>query len=621
MNMKIKKLYIVPLSLMLGLMVLNMACDKDVLEKKPLGQLTAKSFFQTEDHAVQSVNAIYNHLRSWGVHIFPFLGATDIISDDAEKGSVPGDGASLDELDKFTLNSTNNEISGLWNGYYQGINRANRAINNNPDIDMDPKLKERLVGEAKFLRAYFYFFLVRGWGDVPLITNELSSDEYKQERNTASEIYDLIINDLKSAIEVLPLKSEYSDPDLGRATQGAAEGLLAKVFLFLNDYENAEKYADQVISSGEYSLLSDFSKLHSQEGEFNSGSIFEIACAAKESGAGGSSYSTPQRPRGQDGWGFNNPSHNLMNAFEPGDPRLDATVLFVGEAFPDESGYVRDHPNMEDEHYNQKGWSPKPVGGGNVDPENIRRLRYADVLLIAAEAKNELGKIGEARILLNQVRERARNREFTVGMDVADIDKSVLHPELVAEWDNINASHTLYAKIVFNEGAASQTDLSTSIASGHDNGYFYKNIDLITQIDGQPVNTASDFWSMLDGKDAGATMDITFVKIEQSSPSQSSTVETVVNGQQTVTLDVSDLLPDITSGDQADLREAIWHERRVELAMEQHRFFDIVRQGRAAEVMQAAGKSNFTEGTHELFPIPQQEIDLSGGKLSQNHGY
>ena len=619
--MNIKKNHIALLSLMLAFMIIHVACEEEVLDKKPLGRQTSESFFETKDHAIQSVNAIYSHLRSWGVHILPFIGATDIISDDASKGSVPGDGTAHEELDDFMINSTNSVFSGLWNGYYQGVTRANQSINNIPGIDMDEQLQERLIGEARFLRAYFYFFLVRGWGDVPLITEQLSSDEYRQERDPASQVYSQIISDLQQAIEVLPLKSEYSDADLGRATKGAARGLLAKVYLFQKDYENAEKYADKVISSEEYSMISDFSRIHSQDGEFNPGSIFEIASAAKQSGEGGSAYSTPQRPRGQNGWGFNNPTHNLMNDFEPGDPRLDATVLFVGEPFPEAEGHVRDHPDMKDEHYNQKNWSPKLVSAGQTDPENIRRLRYADVLLMAAEAKNELGKTGQARSLLNQVRQRARNHDVTVGMDVADIDKSVLHPDLVSEWDDINTSHTLYTKIVFDEGAASRTDLANSKAAGHNKGFYYENIDLITQVDGQPVTTASDFWSVLDAKSSGETMDVTFVKIQQTAASQSSNVETTVNTPQTVTLDVSELLPDITTGDQAELREAIWHERRVELAMEQHRFFDIVRQGRAAEVMHAAGKSNFEEGTHEKFPVPQTEIDLSGGELTQNDGY
>lgn len=620
--MNIRRKYIATLlSLGLILMLVNVACEEDVLDKKPLGQQTSETFFETEAHAVESVNAIYSHLRSWGVHIFPFIGATDIISDDAKKGSVPGDGTQMENLDDFVHNSTNSAIFGLWNGYYQGVSRANRAINNIPGIKMDDQLKERLIGEAKFLRAYFYFFLVRGWGDVPLIKKQLSSDEYRQAKDPASEVYDLIISDLKDAMEVLPLKSEYSDANLGRATKGAARGLLAKVYLFQGDYENTEKYADQVINSGQYSLMSDVTEIHSQDGEFNSGSIFEIASAAKESTLGGSSYSTPQRPRGQNGWGFNNPTHNLMNAFEPGDPRLDATVLYVGEPFPEAEGHVRDHPDMEDEHYNQKNWSPKPVSAWNVDPENIRRLRYADVLLMAAEAKNELGKTGPARTLLNQVRERARDRQVTVGMEVANLDTTVLHPDLLSELRNIGNGHNVYGKIVFNEGAASASDLATANAGGHDKGFFYENLDIITQVDGTPVTDASEFWNVLEQKSPGETMDVTFVKIEQSAPSQNSTVETTVNAEQTIGLEVSRLLPDITTGDQGQLREAIWHERRVELAMEQHRFFDIVRQGRAAEVMQAAGKSNFEEGTHEKFPIPQTEIDLSGGRLTQNSGY
>lgn len=470
------------------------SCE-DYLEKEPLGRLSSVSFFTTSQHAVQATNATYNQLRNFGVHVFGFIGMTDIVSDDADKGSTPSDSNDQIELDNLTYGPGNGLIRGAWQGYYRGIDRANKAINNIPAIEMDETLRARLVGENKFLRAYFYFFLVRAYGDVPLITETLEPSEYLQERTPASEVYAQIVQDLTDAIAVLPEKSEYAAEDLGRATKGAARGLLAKVYLFLEDYANAERYALEVINSGEYALYPDYSGIFLREGENSSESVFEVQAVALEAGGGGTQYNEVQGVRGTPnlGWGFNRPSDALLAAYEAGDPRRDATVLEVGEELPDGSAVVEDNPQIEGERYNQKAWQPEYPGGNNNGPGNIRRLRYADVLLIAAEAANELGKPGEALPYLNSVRERARGGE-------------------------------------------------------------------------------------------------------------------------------SGILPDVTTNDQGELREAIWHERRVELALEQHRFFDIIRQGRAATLLEAQGK-NFVVGKHEVFPIPQTEIDLSAKRLSQNDGY
>lgn len=471
------------------------SCNEDFLDKEPLGQLSSESFFATTEHAIQATNATYNQLRNFGVHVFGFIGMTDIASDNADKGSTPGDNNDQIELDNLTFGPGNGLIRGVWEGFFRGVYRANLAINNIPPINMDEALKARLVGENKFLRAYYYFFLVRAFGHIPLITEALEPSEYLQNQVPAPEVYDVIIQDLTDAIAVLPEKSEYAPEDLGRATKGAARGLLAKVYLFLGDYANAEKYALEVINSGEYALYPDYEEIFRREGENSSESIFEVQAVALEAGGGGSQYNEVQGVRGTPnlGWGFNRPSDALVAEYENGDPRLEATVLFVGEELPDGSAVVEDNPNIEGERYSQKAWQPEYPGGNNNGPGNIRRLRYADVLLIAAEAANELGKPGDALMYLNMVRERAR------------------------------------------------------------------------------------------GGDAS-------------------------------------ILPDVTTTDQAELRQAIWHERRVELAMEQHRYFDIVRQGRAAELLQAQGK-NFVEGKHEDFPIPQTEIDLSGGRLVQNNGY
>src|SRR5690606_15935413 len=134
-----------------GLMVLS--CSEDFLEKSPKAQLTEDSFFETAEHASQAVNAIYSHLRNFSVHVFAYIGVTDIASDDAEKGSVPGDAGFLQDINDFTFDANNTATAGLWGGYYQGVFRANQVIQNVPNIEMDETLKNRLIGEARFLRA------------------------------------------------------------------------------------------------------------------------------------------------------------------------------------------------------------------------------------------------------------------------------------------------------------------------------------------------------------------------------------------------------------------------------------------------------------------------------------
>ncbi len=481
-------------------LLLMAGCQKEFLERKPKGQLTFDTFFENEEQAVQSVNAIYSNFRSWEMCSFPWISTTDMISDDSDKGSTPNDALYLLELDDFTFDATNQVFQQSWSGNYQTIFRANIAIENIPNVpEIDEKLKNRLVGEAKFLRAYSYFRLVQWYGELPIITRQLNSDEFlTQERKPVSEVYSVIEQDLLDAIESLPERSEYSNNDLGRATKGAARGILVKLYMLKKDFVNAEKYALEVINSGEYTLLDRYGDNFLPAGENSSESVFEIGAVASQSavaGPGATPYNMVQGVRGVPnlGWGFNRPSDDLVADYEPGDPRRQATIIYVGEVLPDGATIVEDNPDILNERYNQKAWVPAHAGLQDNGPGNLRLLRYADVILIAAEALNENNKPGEALIYLELVRKRARG--------------------------------------------------------------------------------TNNF-----------------------------------------------ILPEITTTDQTELREIIYHERRIELAMEQNRWFDLLRWGRAGEVMRAVGK-NFVDGKHELFPLPQSEIDLTGGGLSQNPGY
>lgn len=468
------------------------SCSEEFLDVDPEGVGVSEDFFVTEEHAVQAVNSIYGNLREWNNIAFAHLALTTIASDNAEKGSVPGDAGFLDNFDNFTITATEGQLNGYWNGQYQAINLANQVLTKVPPISMDETLKARLLAEAKFFRAYHYFNLVRTFGGVPLRlsvpmgTEQEAPESLNPPRASREEVYAQIEQDLRDAARILP--ASYGAVDRGRITEGAALGMLAKVHLYQQEWQDVYTLTQQVMNMG-YTLTPNYYDIFRISGEFNSESIFEIEAQTipGNCGASNSQWAEVQGVRGQFGWGFVEPSMDLVNAYEEGDERLDATILFRGETTPE--GDVI-NPTAPNPRYNQKAYVPSFVTNecGYAKDQNIRILRYAEVLLMHAEAANELGKTEEALTALNMVRVRA-------GLE--------------------------------------------------------------------PIESAT----------------------------------------------------------QQELRNIIWHERRVELALESgDRFYDLVRQGRAAEVFQAMGK-NFVAGKNEVYPIPQQQITLSGGTLTQNPGY
>ncbi len=591
----------------------------DFLDKEPLGELTQANFFQTERDAVAATNATYSLLRSWNVHVFNWLGMTSIVSDEAVKGSTPTDGSFLLAFENLDWNPTNGAFGGTWEGYYQGVYRANVAIQNIPAIEMDEAFRARLMGENKFLRAYYYFFLVRAYGGVPLITEPFDAeDEFEQPRATAEEVYALIEQDLTEAAEALPLRSAYPASELGRATRGAAQGLLAKVYLFQGEYESAQAAAEQVIGSGEYALHPDYGFIFTQEGEFSSGSVFEIQAVALEEGGGSSQYGQVQGVRGRPnlGWGFNQPSDRLEELYEPGDRRQQATILYPWELLAGGTGeVVYLNPNLSHQQYNEKAQTPQdtPGGAGN-SPVNIRRLRYADVLLIAAEAAYRNGDAATAQGYLNQVRERARaGQSATLGLIPETLDEELATGNLGLS----EASHVFvrYA----NGGGPAEGRLqgigTDFLEAGAPRPALVENIDIIRSVAGMPVQTMGDYEAAIQAALPGEPVAVEVLRLTQQAEG-----EEVTTSQETLQIEIeaAPYLPDVTATGGALLR-AIWHERGIELAMEQHRWFDIIRQGRADEVMAAVGET--FQDYQRLYPIPQSEIDLSGGLIDQNPGY
>jgi len=490
------------------------SCSK-FLDTQPQGSYTEDNYpWPTGGSPYdQYIFGAYKDLRSYSVHVDGFINATSIRSDDADKGSTASDGgADVIAMDNFPVQTNSGRANALWTGHYGLITKCNTAlkeIDSNTTVVADEALKLQGKAEVRFLRAYAYFNLVRFFGRVPKIDRlfEDAASQSNVPQSTAAEIYAFIEEDLNFAIQYLP--DTWDSQFIGRVTRGAANGILAKVYITQKKWQQAYDAANAVRTSGRYNLNTDYSKIFSEEGENSSESVFEIQATASPSVTqdNGIQYASIQGVRGAGnwnlGWGWNTPSEVLEAAYEPGDPRKERTILYsstttttnktvFGENMPI---YPSDVPNPRYNH--------KVLGSPNLRNTisrgcwwmNVRILRYADVVLMYAEAANELGKTEEARTALNEIRARARR------------------------------------------GAA-----------------------------------------------AG-------------------------------------VLADVTATDQATLRDRIRHERRIELAMEHDRFFDLVRWGTAQTALHAAGKTNFSNLRDVLLPIPLTQIDLSKGVLTQNPGY
>jgi hypothetical protein len=425
--------------------ILIAGCKK-FLQTDPQGELTQASFPTTSSDALQATNAVYAAVRNWYYNSggYPIL---DIMSDDAYKGSNTNDQlTTVGAYDNFTFNTTGDGLDRWWATLYQGIKWANVVIEKVPVIDMDTTLRNRYVGEARFLRGLFYFDLVRAWGGVPLVTT--TDPPLHLGRASTDEIYTLIFSDLHYAEAHLTKRSELISSDQGRATLGAADALLAKVYLFQKDFVNAELYALKVIQSNEYSLEPRFIDANGVNGNNGVESIFEVGALEVDNyEGGGAQYANTQGVRGvpNRGWGFNRPSIDLRKSFEPGDPRLKGTiidlgdtldgVIIVGDINPqNDPVIILDHngDTINIQCYNRKVWTP-----GDDTPtqwaHHRRLIRYADVLLMAAEAMNENGKAADALTYLNLVRKRARGGNISILPDVTVTNQSLLRDKILLE--------------------------------------------------------------------------------------------------------------------------------------------------------------------------------------------
>lgn len=389
------------------------SCEKD-LNVLPNDKMTEVDFLNNPENAEALINGIYNKQLDWNMYSFAWIGLTSITSDDADKGSTINDsGTDKKKLDDLTFGSTDISFQDIWKSRYDGIYRANIALHYLEILDIDATLKNRLIGEAKFLRALFYFDLVRCFGGVPLVTSKIDINDNETInqivfiRKTKDQTYSQIENDLIDAIAKLPLKTEFDANDLGRATKGAAQGLLAKVYLYQEKWSLAESYADDVINSGIYSIMADYSHVWREIGENSTESLYEVQGTLTKGIQG---YSDVQGPRGTPdlGWGFNTPSLSLLNSYEVGDLRKNATILSVPSVLWD--GYVTS-TTWTNPRYNYKAYQSSIAeswdGNKSETGKNLRILKYSDILLIKAEAAFKSGNSGDALHYINLLRTRA----------------------------------------------------------------------------------------------------------------------------------------------------------------------------------------------------------------------
>lgn len=485
---------------------LIVGCNKKFLDVPLQATQPSEQFWQSQSDATEAVNAIYAKLRSYNETAFPAIAVESMASDDAQKGSTSSDATFMNNFDQFTITSSDEggQLGAFWSGLYQEINLCNQVLDNVDTMTtVDATLKARYLLEAKFVRAFSYFRLVRAFGDVPLRLHvPADASQYNIPRTPKDQVYAAIEQDLTDAAAGLP--ASYTGADVGRATKGAALALHAMVDLYEKKWSDVVTLTNQIIQSNQYSLFSDFEQMYRIPNENCSESIFEIQCAEtpNNTSAETSQFSQVQMPRGVSwgGWGFNVPTQDLVNEFEAGDARLNATVIFQG--VPTVEGDIVPAP-ATNPMYSYKAYVPSSYySTALANPgcqQNVRVIRYASVLLWNAEANNELGNTSAALASLEQVRARAR---------------------------------------------------AYSIAQG------------------APIGT----------------------------------------------------LPPVTTTDQSALRTAIQHERRVELAMDffESRYFDLIRWGLAATKL---GPLGWKANKNEVWPIPQSEIDLSSGMLTQNPGY
>lgn len=403
--------------ILLASLLLSVSCS-GFLDKEPFEDPSAEALNDKES-AIALVNGAYQPLQRPKLYNMR-IWTLDIVAGNSEVGAGGGtDGIETVDMANFVTATDNAAALDIWRGPNPGILYCNTVLESVPSMNIDEKLKERCLGEARFLRAHYYFILVQLFGDVPMtITTPKPGDNLKPTRTNQTTLYnEIIIPDLKEAIRLLPPREEYAGNDIGRASKGAAAGMLAKVYLTLGMYGECVEMCNQVESLG-YTLNPDYSDCFGGEerNRNTAESLFEV----QYRGLTGADFwddenqacwlSTYMGPRNS-GWvggsyGWNQPTREFVEQYEDGDLRKDKTILYEGCPPFDGKAYKS---NMSNTGYNvRKFLVPLSVSPDyNTNSASVIVLRHADVLLMKAEALNELNQTADAEEPLYKVRARA----------------------------------------------------------------------------------------------------------------------------------------------------------------------------------------------------------------------
>lgn len=462
------------------------SCSKDFLELEPkTGQVEA-NYYKNEEQAFLSVAAVYDAYSVQNWQFVPVM--ADIFSDDAFCGGANvTDMSQFQEMEMFNMTTENGAASDLWNRCYSGIYRANLYLQKQEEVTWETDgLKERLEAEVLFLRAYFYWDLVRHYGYVPVITEVLPSvEDYKTlPQNTPDEVFTQIATDLLKASSVLPVS--LTDAEAGRISKGAVDALIARIYLYHEGFANpvlgtsawsdgsttidknyVKGLLEGIISSGEYSLVPDYAQLWDWSNQNTSESILEIQYSEKAKSGDWSGWNINgnfscvwlgvRNPVGDNGalfpgWSFDIPTWSLVNEFEAGDPRKDVAI-YDAEARLDD--YTRAFMNTG--YFNHKYMALNAYIGSGGDanhnfPRNFLDIRYADVLLMAAELN--LDDATKAANYFNQVRTRsmgdaAAKSNITID-DIYHERRVEFAGEGLRKWDLLRKGNS-YAEQKINE--------------------------------------------------------------------------------------------------------------------------------------------------------------------------
>ncbi|MGB3590780.1 MAG: RagB/SusD family nutrient uptake outer membrane protein [Nonlabens sp.] len=409
------KLYKITYILLFALVLLA-SCSEDYVDVESPDQ-NADNFFNTPQDYESALIGAYDLLQSTYLNVM--LG--EIASDNTLAGGESAtDVIGIQQIDDMIHTPVNQQLQDIWGWMYAGVNRANYIMEFQNNLDFPEK--SRVLGETRFIRAYYYFELVKFFGDVPLVVDQriLPGDQFELDRTPSDLVYAQIEADLQFAIANL----EYSTPDVGRATRGSAEGLLGKVYLYQDKFQEASAVLDDLINSGNYSLVSDYSTIFENDNENNSESVFEIQytdvqgagfgclqCSEGNVAVGFNGIRNYSGPLFDSGFSFNVPTQETYDSFEAGDVRRDVAILNIDE-FAAQNGATFAVGFEHTGFYNRKYIARKGdrgTGDANLtNPNNYRSIRLADVYLMAAEA-HQRGGMGDAiaQNYLNIVRNRA----------------------------------------------------------------------------------------------------------------------------------------------------------------------------------------------------------------------